>query len=100
MAFSPITSWQIDGEIMETLTGFIFLELSWMSCLYIFEVNPLSVASFAIIFSQTEGCLFTLTYSFPNLERVPCSMSGSNCCFLTCIQVSQKAGNMVWYSHL
>ena len=25
MAFSPITSWQIDGEIMETLTGFIFL---------------------------------------------------------------------------
>ena len=27
---------------------------------YIFEINPLSVASFAIIFSQTEGCLFTL----------------------------------------
>ena len=27
-------------------------------------------------------------------------MSGSNCCFLTCIQVSQKAGKTVWYSHL
>ena len=27
-------------------------------------------------------------------------MSDSNCCFLTCIQVSQKAGDMVWYSHL
>ena len=26
---------------------FIFLELSWRSCLYIFEINPLSVASFA-----------------------------------------------------
>ena len=26
---------------------------------------------------------------FPNLEPVCCSMSGSNCCFLTCIQVSQ-----------
>ena len=26
-------------------------------------------------------------------------MSSSNCCFLTCIQVSQKAGNVVWYSH-
>ena len=26
----------------------------------IFEINPLSVASFAIIFSQSEGCLFTL----------------------------------------
>ena len=39
---------------------FIFLELSCMSCLYIFEINSLSVASFAVIFSQSEGCLFTL----------------------------------------
>ena len=31
-----------------------------MRCLYIFEINPLSVVSFAIIFSQSEGCLFTL----------------------------------------
>ena len=27
-------------------------------------------------------------------------MSSSNCCFLTCIQVSQEAGLVVWYSHL
>ena len=27
-------------------------------------------------------------------------MSGSNCYFLTCIQISQKAGQVVWYSHL
>ena len=27
-------------------------------------------------------------------------MSGSNCCFLTCIQVSQEADKVVWYSHL
>ena len=40
--------------------SFIFLELSFRSCLYIFEINPLSVASFAIIFSQSEGYLFTL----------------------------------------
>ena len=39
-------------------------------------------------------------YSIPNLEPVHCSMSGSNCCFLTCIQISQEAGNVVWYSHL
>ena len=39
-------------------------------------------------------------YSFPNLESVHCSMSGSNYCFLTCIQVSQKVGKVVWYSHL
>ena len=40
--------------------SFIFLELSYRSCLYIFEINSLSVASFASIFSHSEGCLFTL----------------------------------------
>ena len=39
---------------------FAFLELSCMSCLYILEINPLSVFSFAIIFSYSEGCIFTL----------------------------------------
>ena len=38
----------------------IFLELSCISCFYIFEISCLSVASFAIIFSHSEGCLFTL----------------------------------------
>ena len=37
---------------------FVFLALSCMSCLYTLEVNPLSVVSFAIIFSHSEGCLF------------------------------------------
>ena len=39
---------------------FVFLVLSCMSCLYILEFNPWSVVSFAIIFSHSEGCLFTL----------------------------------------
>ena len=39
-------------------------------------------------------------YSFPNREPVLCSISSSNCCFLTCIQVSQETGKVVWYSHL
>jgi len=39
---------------------FVFLALSCMSCLYILEINPLSVVSFAIIFSHSEGCFFTL----------------------------------------
>ena len=39
-------------------------------------------------------------FSFSYLEPVCCSMSSSNCCFLTCIQVSQEAGQVVWYSHL
>ena len=43
--------------------SFTFLELSCRSCLYIFEINPLSVASFAFIFSQSEGS-FHRAYSF------------------------------------
>ena len=39
-------------------------------------------------------------YSFSYLELVCFSMSSSNCCFLTCIQVSQEVGQVVWYSHL
>ena len=39
-------------------------------------------------------------YSSPNFESLCCSVSGSHCCFLTCIQVSQEAGQVVWYSHL
>ena len=39
-------------------------------------------------------------YSFSYLEPVCCSMSSSNCCFLTFIQISQEADQVVWYSHL
>ena len=49
------------SSLAQFLIGsFVFLELSFRRCLYIFEINPLSVASFAIIFSQSEGCIFTL----------------------------------------
>ena len=44
---------------------FVLLVLSCMNCFYILEINPLSVVSFSIIFSHSEGCLFTLfTVSF------------------------------------
>ena len=39
-------------------------------------------------------------YSFSYLESVCCSMSSSNCCFLTCIQIFQEVGQVVWYPHL
>ena len=39
---------------------FIFFILSGMSCLYILEIIPLSIDSFANIFSHSEGCLFVL----------------------------------------
>ena len=48
----------------------------------------------------SRGQYIALMYSFPDLEPVICSMSGSTYCFLTCMQVSQETGKMVWYSHL
>ena len=39
---------------------FVFLILSYMSCLYILEIDPLSIDSFANIFCHSEGCLFVL----------------------------------------
>ena len=39
---------------------FVFLVLSCMSCLYISEINPLSVVPFAMILSHSEACLFSL----------------------------------------
>ena len=43
---------------------FVFRILSCMRCLYILEINPLSVASFAIIFSHFEDCLFIMFIVF------------------------------------
>ena len=45
---------------------FAFLVLSWMSCLYILEINYLSFVSFAVIFSHSESCFFIL---FPLLWK-------------------------------
>ena len=46
---------------------FYFLILSCMSCLYILEINSLSVASFANIFSHSEGCLFAIRRLWRNV---------------------------------
>ena len=51
---------------------FVFLVLSRMSCSYILETNPLSVVSFAIIFSHSEGCLFTLLIVFFTVKKFLC----------------------------
>ena len=44
--------------------------------------------------------IYSLTYSLLNFEPVCCSMSSSDCCFLTCIQVSQEAEKVAFYTHL
>ena len=43
---------------------FVFLLLSCLSCFYILEIKPLSVASFANIFSHSVGCLFMCVFFF------------------------------------
>ena len=44
--------------------------------------------------------IYSLDVLLSQFWTVCCSMSGSNCCFLTCIQISQETGQVVWYSNL
>ena len=71
----------------------------------LFPVCESSSLAFYMMYSacklnkQAGGQYTALANSFLNFEPVCCSMSGSNCCFLTCIHVSQEVGKIVWYSH-
>ena len=47
-----------------------------------------------------QGGIYSLNILLSQYEPVCCSMSSSNCCFLTCIQMSQEAGQVAWYSHV
>ena len=49
---------------------FVFLVLNCMSCLYILEINPLLVVSFAITFSHSEGCLSTLLIASSAVQKL------------------------------
>ena len=44
--------------------------------------------------------IYSLDVLLSQFGTVCCSVSSSNCCFLTCIQISQEAGKVVWYFHL
>ena len=44
--------------------------------------------------------IYSLNLLLSWFEPVCCSMSSSNCCFLTCTQISQEAGQVVWCSHI
>ena len=52
-----------------------------MNCLYILEINPLSVVSFTIIFSHSEGRLFTLFIASFALQKL---LSLIRSCLFTC----------------
>ena len=65
----------------------VFLVLSCMSCLYILEINPLSVVSFVIIFSHSVGCLFTLHVVFFAVQKL-LSLIRSHLCTFVFISVA------------
>ena len=48
---------------------------------------------------QGENKYIALMHAFPDLKPVCCFMYSSNCCFLTCIQISQEPGKGFWYTH-
>ena len=76
--------------------------LSWFSSgllLFIYFLQNLDFMNIGASTSEMRGET-ALTYSFSYLEPVCFSMSSSNYCFLTCIQISQEADQVVWYSHL
>ena len=58
-----------------------------------------SSLEFCMVYSvyklNKQGDNTAFSYSFPNFEPIGCFMSGSIRCFLTCILISQKTGNMV-----
>ena len=59
-----------------------------------------SSLAFLMMYSAKQGDNIQPWQSFPDLEPVCCSMSGPNCCFLTCMQISQEAGKVFCYSHI
>ena len=69
---------------------FVLLVLSCMSCLFISESIPLSVVSFAIIFSHSEGCLFTLLIVSLAVQKL---LSLIRSCLFTFVFISVTLGD-------
>ena len=72
--------------------SFTFLVLSCMSCLYIFEINSLLVASLAVIFSHSESCIFTLLIVSFLVQKL-LSLIRSNLFIFAFISITLESGS-------
>ena len=88
-----ISSWPITIYLRERLFS---SQYSWLPCHILGDCIFRFISALFILLHQ----FIALGYYFSSFETIRCSMSGYNCCFLTCIQVSQEADKGVWYSHL
>ena len=88
------TPWTTTHHVTLTFT------ISWSLLKHCDSSSP----EFSMIYSayklNKQGDNIEAWHTSSNLEPVLCSMPRSNWCFLTCIQVSQEAGKVVWYSYL
>ena len=66
---------------------FVFSGMKLHNCLYILEINPLSVGSFAIIFSHSEGCLFIVSIVSFAVHKL---LHLINCLFLLFFHYSRR----------
>ena len=71
---------------------FVFLVMSYMSCLYILEINSLSVILFAIISYHSEDCLFTLFIVFFVVKKL-LSLIGSHLFIFVFISITLGGGS-------
>ena len=92
--YSGLISFRIDWFDLLAVQGTLKSLLQYYSS----KVSILRCLAFLMV--QLSHPYMTTGKTSPNLEAVCSSMSGSKCCFLTHVQVSQEAGEVVWYSHL
>ena len=115
VSFKPAFSCSSFTFIKRPLVPLHFLLLEWYhlriwGCWYFLMFFLLDIFPTLIPAHGSSSSAFPMRYSAYKLnkqgdnvqpfEPVHCSMSGINCCFLSCIQVSQRTGQVIWYSHL